>query len=294
MSTPEKPTARTPLTVIGVGAMGMPMAERLVEQGYDVAAVDPSPAARTRAESLGMRSYQSVADCPESDVVLVLVATGAQLIDVVNAGIAHREVARELWALCSTVGQPAAREASTLLSDAGSRMVDAPMTGGVPGAQRGTLTFFTAGDTGAVGQLQHVLGVLGKTTHVGDTVGDGQSMKLVNQLCCSVHLAVAAEAIAMAVRLGLNPATAVDVITSGAGASWFLNERGPRMAALDSTPDVSTRLAILAKDNGLVEAAADAGGAHVPLLKAAKQQYLRAAELGLLESDDSQLIKTYL
>ena len=290
----DEHTAARRVTVIGVGAMGMPMARRLVDQGFDVAAVDPNATARTQAGSFGMRSYESIAECPESDVVLVLVATAAQLIDVVKAGITNRAPQKELWSLFSTVGKHAAQEAAQMLSDAGSRLVDTPMTGGVPGAQSGKLTFFTSGDHAALQELVDVLGVLGTTTHVGDNVGDGQSMKLVNQLCCSVHLAVAAEAIAMAVRLGLDPATTVDVITSGAGASWFLNERGPRMADLQSIPEVSTRLAILAKDNGLVEEAADVGGAHVPLLKAAKQQYLRAAEMGLLEADDSQLIKTYL
>jgi 3-hydroxyisobutyrate dehydrogenase len=106
-------------------------------------------------------------------------------------------------------------------------------------------------------------------------------------------LVVAAEAIAFATHLGLDPVKTVDVIRGGSGSSWFLDERGPRMAELGATPAVLTRLAILAKDNGLVEEEADARGAHVPLLKAARQQYRRAAELGLLEADDSQIVRTY-
>jgi 3-hydroxyisobutyrate dehydrogenase len=129
---------------------------------------------------------------------------------------------------------------------------------------------------------------------VGDLPGEGQATKLVNQLCSSIHLVAAAEAIALATHFGLDPVKTVGVIGGGSGASWFLDERGPRMAHLESVPEVLTRLAILAKDNALVDEEADARGAYVPLLKAAKQQYLRAAELGLLEEDDSQIVKTYL
>jgi 3-hydroxyisobutyrate dehydrogenase len=136
--------------------------------------------------------------------------------------------------------------------------------------------------------------VLGQVAFISNRPGDGQATKLVNQLCSSVHLAAAAEAIALATRLGLDPVTTVEIIRGGSGASWFFDERGPRMAELNVEPPVLTRLSILAKDNGLVEQEADAHGAHVPLLKAAKGQYRRAAELGLLNADDSQLIRTYI
>jgi 3-hydroxyisobutyrate dehydrogenase len=117
---------------------------------------------------------------------------------------------------------------------------------------------------------------------------------MVNQLCSSVHLAVAAEAIALAAKLGLNPATTVGALSGGSGASPLFDDRGPRMAQLDIEHSVLTRLAILAKDNSLVQQQADAHGALVPLLEAAGRQYERAAELGLLDADDSQIIRTYL
>lgn len=290
----EKLPGDISVTVIGLGAMGMPMAKRLADRGHAVVAVDPNPTARAKAEAFGMSSRESMHDAPQSDVVLVTVATGPQLMSVVEAGSASRTVGDELWILCSTVGQSAAQDAARMLGDKGAKLVDAPMTGGVPGAERGELTFFVAGDSEEIDELTTVLGVLGTTRFVGGDVGGGQAMKMVNQLCCSVHLAVAAEAVALAVKLGLNPEIAVDVVTKGAGASWFLNERGPRMAQLDSVPDVSTRLAILAKDIGLVKESAVERGAHIPLLEAAGQQYARAAELGLLESDDSQLVRSYL
>jgi 3-hydroxyisobutyrate dehydrogenase len=282
------------ITVIGFGAMGTPMAKRLAAAGYGVVVVDPQSGARARAQDDGLRSFEDIASAPESDVVVVLVATGQQLLDTVKSGTAHRRVENETWVLCSTVGPQAAREAARHLIEAGAPVVDAPVLGGVPGAERGTLRFLTAGAPDAVDALRGVLSVLGDVAVISDRPGDGQATKIVNQLCSSVHLAAAAEAIALSTRFGLDPVKTVRAIRGSSGASWFFDDRGPRMAELDVEPPVLTRLAILAKDNGLVDQEAEAHGAHVPLLRAAKQQYGRAAELGLLEADDSQIIRTYL
>ncbi|MFV9453962.1 NAD(P)-dependent oxidoreductase [Rhodococcus sp. NM-2] len=282
------------VTFVGIGAIGLPMAHRLVSRGYDVAAVDPNPAARTRAEADGMQSFDDIAATPVSDIVLVLVATGQQLLDTVKAGTANRQVDHQTWVICSTVGPRAAKEAAQMLTESGAAVIDAPVTGGVPGAEKGKLRFLTAGEAAPVEALRDLFAVLGEVALVSDRPGDGQATKIVNQLCSSVHLAAAAEAIALATHLGLDPVKTVGIISGGSGASWFFDERGPRMAELGIVPDVLTRLAILAKDNGLVHEEAAEHGAHVPLLEAARQQYQRAAELGLLEADDSQIIRTYL
>jgi len=281
------------VAVVGLGAMGMPIARRLVSAGYDVAAVDPDAEARARADGADMRSFDEVPPVGDGGVVLVLVATGAQLIDVVRSRTAGARADGETWVICSTVGPRAARDAGDMLSAAGATVVDAPLTGGVPGAEDGTLRFLAAGEPAVLTALADLLAVLGEVIVVGDRPGDGQATKLVNQLCSSTHLVIAAEAIAFATHLGLDPVKAVSVISGGSGSSWFLDERGPRMAELDVEPELLTRLAILAKDNGLVEEEADAAGAHVPLLKAARRQYERAAELGLLDADDSQIVRTY-
>lgn len=282
------------VAVVGFGAMGTRMAGRLVGAGCDVVAVDPSPHARAQAELSGIRGYDKLSAVPTCDLVIVLVATGAQLLDTVTAGSAGRDVRGETWLICSTVGPKVAREAGDILADAGATVLDAPVTGGVIGAENGTLRFLIAGAPEAIRRTGEVLAVMGTLCPVGERPGDGQATKMVNQLCSSIHLAVAAEAVALAIRLGLDPATTVGVLSGGSGASPLFDDRGPRMARPDESRTVLTRLAILAKDNGLVEQEADAHGAHVPLLKAAKQQYRLAAELGLLDADDSQIIQTYL
>jgi 3-hydroxyisobutyrate dehydrogenase len=289
-------TSRPTMTiaVVGFGAMGAAMARRLVKDGHTVNAVDPILQARAQAASSGIPAFADITSVPPCDVVIVVVATGQQLLDAVTAAVAHRTITGETWVISSTVGRRTAREADDLLSAAGATVIDAPVTGGLPGATNGTLRFLVGAPRDRIDAAAAIFAPLGIVKVVGDRPGDGQAMKVVNQLCSSVHLAAAAEAIALAARLDLDPVTAVDVISGGSGASWFFDERGPRMARLGTTPEVLTRLAILAKDNGLVEEEADAHGAHVPLLKAARTQYLRAAELDLLEADDSQIIQTYL
>ncbi|HET6393126.1 MAG TPA: NAD(P)-dependent oxidoreductase [Blastococcus sp.] len=282
------------VNVVGVGAIGMPMARRLVHHGFDVTAVDPRAEARTSAEGWGMRAFPDVASAPVGDAVLVLVASGDQLLDTVRAATTGRRVERETWIVSSTVGPAALREAATVLERAGAGVIDAPVTGGVPGAENGRLRFLAAGNRLTVDSFLPLFSVLGTVSVVSEELGDGQAVKLVNQLCSSVHLAAAAEALAFAVRLGLDPVATATAIAGGSGSSWFLDERGPRMADLGTTPPALTRLAILAKDNELVVREAEARGAVVPLLRAASGQYARAKELGLLDADDSQIIRTYL
>lgn len=285
-----KPT----VTFVGVGAIGSPMALRLAAAAFDVLAVDPFPAGRARVEAAGLRAVDDIAAADPRDVVIVMVATGGQLLETVRVATAAQVVTGQTWVIGSTVGPRAAREAAAVLEEAGAYVVDAPVTGGVPGAEQGTLRILAAGRPDVLESIAELFAVLGEVRVVGEHAGDGQAMKVVNQLCSSVHLAAAAEAVAFATRLGVDPALAVDVVSGGSGASWFLDERGPRMATPHPDDDVRTRLAILAKDNALVVEEATLCGARVPLLLAASGQYRRAAELDLLELDDSQLVRTYL
>jgi 3-hydroxyisobutyrate dehydrogenase len=280
------------VTVVGLGAIGFPMARRLLDAGYDVRGVDPSPVGAERAESVGMRCDTDVATAELGEVVLVLVATGQQVLDVVTSAItAAGDLTGQDWVIVSTIGPADATEAGSLLVGAGARVVDAPVTGGVPGAESGSLRFLAAGHPDVIADLDEILNHMGSVVVVGDGTGDGQAMKIVNQLCSSTHLVVAAEAVNLARVLGLDPGRAVEVIAGGSGSSWFLDDRGGRMAG--GADEVLTRLAILAKDNSLVAAEAARTGARVPMLLAAREQYALAEQRGLLELDDSQVVQTY-
>lgn len=281
------------VTFIGAGAIGLPMARRLADAGFEVTAVDPSPQTRIRAEDAGLNTASGLATVSLGDVVVVMVATGGQLLETVAAASARGSLAGQTWVIGSTVGPQDGRAAGEQLAAAGAQVVDAPVLGGVPGAEKGALRILAAGTRQALDRVRGIFHPLGQVAEVGDEPGQGQAVKIVNQLCSSVHLAAAAEAISLASHLGLDPTRVVPVISGSSGSSWFLEDRGPRMAASTPPEDVFTRLAILAKDNALVVHQAEQAGAHTPLARAAAGQYQQAIEQGLLELDDSQIIRTY-
>ncbi|KFG72887.1 hypothetical protein FM21_18655 [Streptomyces mutabilis] len=291
-----EPAGAVPRTVtfVGAGAIGLPMARRLAAAGFEVTAVDPSPQMRERAEGEGLFTASDLATAPMGDIIVVMVATGSQLLDAVVAATARGPLNGQTWVIGSTVGPKTAGAAAGQLAAAGAQVVDAPVLGGVPGAEQGALRILAAGSPQALDDVRAFFQPLGQVAEVGDQPGQGQAVKVVNQLCSSVHLAAAAEALSLAARLGLDPARVVPVISGSSGSSWFLEDRGPRMATPPASDEVLTRLAILAKDNALVVQEADQVGAHTPLARAAAEQYRRAAEQDLLELDDSQIIRTYL
>jgi 3-hydroxyisobutyrate dehydrogenase len=128
--------------------------------------------------------------------------------------------------------------------------------------------------------------------HRGYGTGRWAGRKLINQHLCSVHLAAAGEALALADRLGLDPATTLELISGGAAGSWMLSDRGPRMLA-DTDVEVASAVSIFVKDSGLVDDAARTVGAHTPLLEAARDAFREAADRGLAQRDDSRVVEVF-
>ncbi|MEQ3551150.1 NAD(P)-dependent oxidoreductase [Pseudonocardia nematodicida] len=276
---------------VGVGAIGLPMASRLLAAGHQVTGVDPSPGAAERAAGAGLTVVPDLSSAGDADVVVVMVATGDQLGTLVSATPAA-QVAGKHWVVMSTVGPDAVRAAAARLTDAGATVLDVPVTGGVARARTGELTLFASGPEDAIATVTPVLECLGTIREVGDDPGAGQAIKVVNQHLCSVHIVAAAEALALAGRLGLDRAEVLSLIETGAAGSWMLSDRGPRM--LQGTDvEVTSTIGIFVKDSGLVADAAAAAGADAPLLDLARERYLRAAEAGLLDRDDSRVVETY-
>jgi 3-hydroxyisobutyrate dehydrogenase/putative dehydrogenase len=193
--------------------------------------------------------------------------------------------------ITATVGPEAVAAAAGRLAGPGVTVVDAPVSGGVARAAAGDLLIMVSGPADAVRHIQPVLDALARNAPVvGASPGDGQRMKLVNQLLCGVHIAAAAEALAFAAALGLDPAECWRVLRGGAAASFMFEDRGARMAE-GQFDEVRSALDIFVKDMGLVGAAADEAGAWVPLAAAARRLYARGHDLGLGRLDDSALIE---
>ena len=280
------------IAFVGIGAIGRPMAERLVAAGSDVTGVDPFPAAQERAVASGVRAVSSITEASGADTIIVMVATPDQLAELVTTALADGPVSGQTWVVMSTVGPAAVIEQGDRLLAARAHVVDAPVTGGVARARTGELTIFLSGEPADIERVATVLAPLGTVKVVGDAVGDGQAIKVVNQHLCAVHIVAAAEALALADSLGLDPAQVLPLVESGAAASWMLSDRGPRMLG-DTEVEVTSQVNIFVKDSGLVADAARSAGAETPLLDAARTRYLAAAEAGLGSRDDSRVIETY-
>lgn len=289
---------------LGLGAMGAPMASCLARAGHDVAGYDVVPGRAASLAAGGLRAADTVAAAArDADLVAVMVATPEQLEQVLSTLMgpagpdgpdgpdAPALAPGTIVMITATVGPEAVAAAAGRLAGPGVTVVDAPVSGGVARAAAGDLLIMVSGPADAVRHIQPVLDALARNAPVvGASPGDGQRMKLVNQLLCGVHIAAAAEALAFAAALGLDPAECWRVLRGGAAASFMFEDRGARMAE-GQFDEVRSALDIFVKDMGLVGAAADEAGAWVPLAAAARQLYARGHDLGLGRLDDSALIE---
>ncbi|PRY07797.1 NAD(P)-dependent oxidoreductase [Kineococcus rhizosphaerae] len=285
-------TTSTPIAFIGTGAIGTPMALQLLQAGHQLTAVDPYPSVSLlERDVVAVASFDLISKERRPEIVIVMVATPQQLHDVVEVALAG-DLSGQRWVIMSTVGPEAVRIEGQRLQAAGVHVLDAPVTGGVARAKTGELTIFASGVDVDLKAVQDVLECFGTVREVGAEIGQGQAIKVVNQHLASVHIVAAAEALALAGRLGLDPAEVLPLIDSGAAGSFMLSDRGPRM--LQGTDvEVTSTIGIFVKDAGLVAQAAEAAGADTPLLDVARARYVSAAEAGLDRRDDSRVIETY-
>ena len=288
----------TTIAVLGLGAMGLPMAENL-SRGFTVRGFDITAERLALAERAGIAPAASAADAVAgADVVLVAVRDQAQLEALLfgRDGIAAHMAPGAVVLLTSTVGGAGVRAVAARLAEAGLRLVDAPVSGGPVRAGEGDLLVVVGADDDAWAAAEDVLDAMASTlVRVGDAPGDGQAMKTVNQLLCGVHIAAAGEALALARALGLDAETALEALMAGAASSFMLGDRGPRMLQAygpGGADDVEVRsaLSIFVKDMGIVTAAAKGAGLSTPVAAAAEQLYLQGATRGLGACDDSSVI----
>lgn len=281
----------TTVAVLGLGAMGLPMARHL-SGSFAVRGFDPLPERAAMLDG-GRTSAREAAE--GADVVLVAVRTADQLRELLwgEAGIAGALTPGRVVLLTSTVGIQAVRDIADRLDEAGLHLVDAPVSGGPTRAGDGSLLVTVgATDEGYAAAGAVLEAMAGTLVRVGDKPGDGQAMKTVNQLLCGVHIAAGAEALALADALGLDPAVALETLGAGAAQSFMLGDRGPRMlqAYDEDGAEVRSRLDIFVKDMGIVGDAARAAKLATPIAAAAEQLYLLGQAAGLEAADDSSVI----
>jgi len=277
---------------IGLGAMGAPMAACVARAGHQIVAFDIDS---SRAQALagdGVEAAATVADAVSgADVLVLMVATPEQVEDVLfgdgEAAGALRPGATVV--IMATVGPAPVAAWAQRLGEVD--VVDAPVSGGVARAADGDLLIMVGGAEAAVEGVRPLLDAMARTAPlVGPEPGDGQKVKLVNQLLCGVHIAAAAEGLAFAEAIGLDARACWEVIRDGAAASFMLDDRGARMLD-DAFEDPKSALDIFVKDMAFVTDAARQNAYPAPLATVAEQLYVAGRRAGLGRLDDSSLIK---
>ena len=278
---------------VGLGAMGSPMAACVARAGFAARAYDIDPGRARALVADGVQPAASIREAAtDADVLVVMVATPAQVESVLfgDDPAAPALAAGATVVVMATVGPAPVLRWSERLAAQQVDVVDAPVSGGVARAAAGDLLVMVGGAPDAVAHVRPLLDTLARSAPVvGPNPGDGQKVKLVNQLLCGVHIAVAAEALAFAEALDLDPAATWEVVRGGAAASFMLDDRGGRM--VHGTDEVKSALDIFVKDMGLVADAARASSYPAPLATAAEQVYLAGRRAGLGRRDDSAVIE---
>ncbi|WP_454688578.1 NAD(P)-dependent oxidoreductase [Achromobacter aloeverae] len=234
---------------IGLGNMGGPMAGRLLDAGCALHVTDSNPAAVQPLAARGAVAHGSAREVGDAADVVFLSLPDGKVVEKVLGG--EQGLARASRAKCvvdlSTIGPAAARRAFEILAAQGIEYVDAPISGGVSGAERGTLAIMVACPPARYEALTQVLGNFGKPFYLGAEAGQAQVMKLANNLLSATAVAITSEAMALGVKAGLDPSVMIDVINAGSGRNSATMEKFPK-AVLTGTFNVGFAARLAHKD----------------------------------------------
>jgi 3-hydroxyisobutyrate dehydrogenase-like beta-hydroxyacid dehydrogenase len=283
------------VAVIGLGTMGMGAALNLLRKGHEVTGCDIRETARAELAEAGGAIVTSAALLPaDTEAVVVFVVNAAQTEDVLFGaqGCLARLAKGAVILCCATVAPDAARTLAGRITAAGYLALDAPVSGGKLGAHAGTMTVMASGADAAFAKAKPVLDAIStKAWRLGDDAGIGSTVKMVNQLLAGVHIATAAEALALGIRAGADPRTLFEVISSSAGRSWMWENRVPHILDGDDTP--LSAVNIFVKDLGIVLDQARSLTFPLPMAAAAHQLFLAAAAHGEGAKDDAFVIRVW-
>lgn len=251
------------LGFVGLGNMGFPMMSRLVAAGHAVTVYDTDPAAVARAVEVGADAAVSVCEVADRAETILASLPTPQVSNGVVAEVAEGSRVRRFVDL-STVGQQAAQRNCDSLRARDIAALDSPVSGGVHGAQAGTLAVMVSGPRHEFDLLQPVWSAIGRPTFVSEQPGAAQAMKLINNLIAATTLAVTAEAMVSGVKAGLDPQVMIDVLNAGSGGTHASRDKFPR-AVLPRSFDYGFATGLMTKDVLLYLDEAQAQGSPVEL-----------------------------
>ncbi|MEJ8815534.1 NAD(P)-dependent oxidoreductase [Variovorax ureilyticus] len=287
--------AKTKVGLIGLGAMGRGVASNMLAKGYDVVGTDVRAEALDWLRAQGGTPVQSLAEMARQvQIVICFVVNSAQTDAVLfgEDGLVGHLPRGAVFVACSTMDPAYVRDLAQKLEEHSVSLVDAPVSGGAAGAERGTLTIMGSGPSEAFDLVRPVLQTFGKHVHYLGRAGAGAQMKILNQLLCGVHLAAAGEALALAERQGLPLDLTLEILCSGAAGSWMLADRGPRMVS-GEFGNVKSAVDIFVKDMSLVLDATRESRFPAALAHDAYLAFLGTTARGLGTQDDSAVMTHY-
>lgn len=285
----------THIAFIGLGNMGKPMAANLVKAGHTVLGFDLVAENLKAAGEHGVTAATSAAAAvKDAEVVITMLPAGSHVLSV-HEDIAPSAAKEALFIDCSTIDVESARKAHAVAEDHGLLSIDAPVSGGVGGAEAGTLTFMVGGSEEAFARAESILEPMaGRVVHCGEG-GNGQAAKMCNNMILGISMIGVGEAFVLAERLGLPHQALFDVASTSSGQCWSLTTYCPVPGPVPTSPankDYKPGFAagLMLKDLKLAQEAAQGKGAITPLGAEAAQLYALFNALGNSEKDFSSII----
>jgi 3-hydroxyisobutyrate dehydrogenase-like beta-hydroxyacid dehydrogenase len=276
------------IAVLGIGAMGFPVAQRLCEAGHAVSAWNRSADKARRLEAFGAAVHDAPASAVrEADVVISLLENGAVVEDVLfRQGVASAMPRGSLFIDMASIKPREARDHAARLGEHGISHLDAPVSGGTGGAQAGTLVVMVGGRPEDFERAQPVFQALGRATHVGSH-GTGQLTKLANQMIVGITIGAVAEALLLCEKGGADMDKVKSAITGGFADSRILQVHGQRMVERDFAP--RARMAVQLKDMRNALATAEEVGFDAPVTQLFERLYAQGVDHGLADLDHAGL-----
>ena len=283
---------------IGLGNMGLPMAQNLIKAGHQVEGVDVTPAATDKLKAAGGAVGETAKSAAASaDVVVTMLPAGQHVRDVYlgPGGIIENAKAGTLLIDCSTIDVETARAVAAAADAKGLMMLDAPVSGGVGGATAGTLTFMVGGSEQAYVRAEPILQPMGKTIVHAGGAGNGQAAKICNNMILGISMIAVSEAFVLAEKLGLDKQKLFDIASKSSGSCWSMVNYCPVPGPVPASPanrdyQAGFTAAMMLKDLKLAQDAARSAGAKTPMGAEAASLYDRYAKGGEAGKDFSGIV----
>ncbi|MDG9928617.1 MULTISPECIES: 3-hydroxyisobutyrate dehydrogenase [unclassified Pseudomonas] len=292
----------TQIAFIGLGHMGLPMARNLLKNGFAVCVFDLVKEAVDTLVTEGAQPAGSAADAVRGAAVVVSMLPASRHVESLylgEDGLLEKIAADALVLECSTIAPDSARKVHAAAATKGIALLDAPVSGGTAGAAAGTLTFMVGGEASHLERARPVLEAMGKNIFHAGPDGAGQVAKVCNNQLLAVHMIGTAEAMALGVASGLDPAVLAEIMRQSSGGNWSLEKYNPWPGVMENVPasrgySGGFMAELMAKDLGLAQEAAQATGSSTPMGALALQLYRMLLKQGDGRLDFSAVQKLFV